>query len=68
MSHPAAITTEGIARALRDAALIVAAPGGEAYVPLFERLERELAQRARQQDAVARAKAMLGQEWKSERA
>lgn len=60
MTTRPAITTERIERALRDAALIVAAPGGDVYVPIFERLERELAQRQRQQDAVARARAMLG--------
>lgn len=61
MSRPAAITTERIERALRTIARIVAAPGGEVYAPIFERLERELAQRARQQDAVARARALLAE-------
>lgn len=53
------MTTERIERALRDVAAIVAAPGGEAYVPLFERLERELAERQSRQDAIARARAMV---------
>lgn len=52
------ITTERIERALRDIARIVAAPGGEVYVTLFERLERDLAERQRCADAVSRARAL----------
>ncbi len=54
-----AITTARIERALHAAARIVAAPGGEVYAAIFERIEGELAQRASRQDAVARARAML---------
>lgn len=57
-----AITTERIERALRDAASLVAAPGGDVYVPIFERLERELAERQNRQDAVARARALVAAE------
>lgn len=52
------ITAERIERALRAVARIVARPGGEAYIPIFERLERELAERQHQQSAVARARAI----------
>lgn len=54
----AGLSTERIERALATAARVVTAPGGEAYVPIFERLEREVADRRRQQDAVARARAI----------
>lgn len=46
-------------RALRTCARIVAAPGGEVYVPIFERLEAEIAAHAQRQDARARARALL---------
>lgn len=50
------ITTEQLERALRTAAGIVAAPGGEVYVPIFERLENELLARRRKNDARERAR------------
>lgn len=50
------ISTESLERALRTAAGIVAAPGGEVYVPIFERLESELSARQRKSDARERAK------------
>lgn len=53
------ISTERLERALRVVAGIVAAKGGEVYVPIFERLEKELADRERAQDARARARALL---------
>lgn len=53
------ITTDRLERALRTLALIVAAPDGEIYVPLFERIEAELTQRARQQGARERARAIV---------
>lgn len=55
------LTTERIERALRTVARVVAAPGGEVYAPIFERLEAELAARRRQQDAVSRARAMVAE-------
>jgi len=60
MSRP--ITTERLTRALQIAARIVTAPGGEVYVAIFERLEQELAQRARASDAVSRARIVLENE------
>ncbi len=60
MKRPDAMNAERIERALRVAARIVARPGGEAYVPIFERLERELAERQRERGAVARARAIAG--------
>lgn len=53
---PANVSTESLERALRTIAVIVAAPGGEVYVPIFERIEAELAQRQRATDARARAR------------
>lgn len=55
----APISTARLERALRTCAAVVAGRGGEAYVALFERLEAELADRARRQDARARARALL---------
>lgn len=40
-------------------AVIVAAPGGEVYAPLFERLEQELENLDRRQSVVARARALV---------
>ncbi len=59
-SAAAPINTARLERALRTCAAVVAGRGGEVYVPLFERLEAELADRARRQDARARARALLG--------
>lgn len=56
MPRAVPVTTDRIERALRDAAIIVASPGGERYVAIFERLERELARRQTADDAVARAR------------
>jgi hypothetical protein len=53
------ITTEQLQRALRTLAKLVAGKGGEAYVPFFERIEAELAQRERVRDAKERARALL---------
>lgn len=55
----AAISDERLERALRTIAGIVARPGGETYVPLFERLESEVQKRQRAQDARARARALI---------
>lgn len=57
-SPDAKITTARIERALRTIARVVAAPGGETYVPIFERLESELAARQRTTDARERARAI----------
>lgn len=59
LATTAPISTARLERALRTCAVVVAARGGEAYVALFERLEAELADRARRQDARDRAKALL---------
>jgi len=53
------ISTEQLQRALRTLAKIVTAPGGSAYVPFFERVETELAQRERVQGAIERARSLL---------
>lgn len=58
MTSAAHISDARIERALRTVAGIVAGKGGEAYVPIFERLESELFKRQRAQDARARARAM----------
>lgn len=58
MISPAPISDERLARALRTVAGIVASKGGDAYVPLFERLESEVEKRQRAQDARARARAL----------
>lgn len=55
-SPDANITTERIERGLRTIARVVAAPGGEIYLPIFERLESELADRKRIKDARTRAR------------
>lgn len=52
--HP--ITRERVQRALHFVAEIVASPGGEVYLPIFERLEAELAAIDRKTDALARAR------------
>jgi hypothetical protein len=44
--------------ALRIVAAIVARPGGEIYLPIFERLERELAAFDKAETALARARAI----------
>lgn len=54
------ITIERIERALVVVARAVATPGGEVYVPIFERIESELAQRKRAVDARSRAVALIG--------
>lgn len=57
MRHAAGtVSTDRLERALRTIAGIVAAPGGERYVAIFERLEREVQKRHGQQDAQARAR------------
>lgn len=53
------VTTERLERALRTCAQVVAQPGGETYVAIFERLEREVAERRSAQDARTRARALL---------
>lgn len=58
MSTAAPVSTERLDRALRTVARLVAGPGGEKYVPVFERLESELAARQRMSDARARARAL----------
>jgi hypothetical protein len=52
-------TRERIERALGFIAEIVAGPGGEAYLPIFERLERELAAIDAKADALGRARAIV---------
>lgn len=59
---PRKITRERVERALRICARLVAAKGGEALIPLFEQLERDLDTVTRQQDTRARALALLEQE------
>lgn len=49
---------ERIERALRFVAGIVVEPGGEVYLPIFERLERELADIDAKADALARARSI----------
>ncbi|MFM9940815.1 MAG: hypothetical protein ACKVP7_15130 [Hyphomicrobiaceae bacterium] len=53
------IPRERIERALRFIAEIAARPGGVVYLPIFERLERELAACDASMDALARARAMI---------
>lgn len=53
------VSTERLRRALRTMARIVAAPGGDKYAPLFERLESELAARQRTSDTVERARQLI---------
>jgi hypothetical protein len=55
----AEVTTEQLKQTLRTLARIVTAPRGAAYVPLFERVEAELAQREKVRDAIARARILL---------
>ena len=56
------VTRARLVRALRTMAMIVSAPGGEVYSPIFERLEQELADVDRRQSVVARAKALAQEE------
>ena len=58
-SPPHHVSTARVERALRTAARLVAGPGGDVFVPVFERMERELESRRRKSDSVARAKALL---------
>lgn len=53
------ITRARIERALEIIAAIVTGPEGDAYLPIFERLERELAVLDAKTDALARARAMI---------
>lgn len=50
------ITRARIERALQFMAMIVAGPDGDLYLPIFERLEAELAAIDRKTDALARAR------------
>lgn len=52
------ISRDRIERALRTVAEIVARPGGEIYLPIFERLERELAAIDCRLLAIERAKSL----------
>lgn len=52
------VSRERIERALRFVAAIVAEPGGEVYLPIFERLERELTDMDTKADALARARSI----------
>jgi hypothetical protein len=45
-------------RALHTVARIVGRPGGEIYLPIFERLERELAALDKAESTLARARAL----------
>lgn len=49
---------ERIERALHFIAAIVVEPDGEVYLPIFERLERELAEIDAKADALARARSI----------
>lgn len=53
------ITRARIEQALGFMAAIVAAPGGEIYLPIFERLERELVAVDAKTDALQRARSMV---------
>lgn len=55
------VSTARLRRATRIIARIVAAPGGEIYAELFERLEDEIKARERSSSAQARARAWLNQ-------
>ncbi len=58
--HPARsghVSTQRLQRALRTAAKLVAL--GDEFIPVFERIERELAERQKTNDAKSRAKALL---------
>ncbi len=57
-SPPPPITRERLERALAAVASIVAQPGGDVYVPIFERLEYELQLFNEKRSAVERARAM----------
>ena len=54
----APVSRERIECALRFVAAIVVEPGGEVYLPIFERLERELAEIDAKADALARARSI----------
>lgn len=54
------ITRARIEQALRFMANIVTGPDGEVYLPIFERLERELAAIDAKSDALQRARTMVG--------
>lgn len=58
IGHP--VTRARIERALRFMASIVAGPDGEVYLPIFERLERELAAIDAKSDSLQRARTMVG--------
>lgn len=60
-SGHAPVSTDRLDRTLRTVARIVAGPGGEKYIALFERLESEMAARERMSDARARARALAAQ-------
>jgi len=48
-----------IERALQFVATIIAGPDGEAYLPIFERLEHELSAIDAKTDALSRARALV---------
>lgn len=53
------ITRARVERALQIIAAIVTGPEGDAYLPIFERLERELAALDAKSDALARARSIV---------
>lgn len=53
------ISRARVERALHLLAMIVTETGGEVYLPIFERLERELAKIDSKADALARARKMI---------
>lgn len=53
------ITRDQLLQALHVVAEIVAGSGGEVYLPIFERLERELAAMDQTNDAIERARALM---------
>jgi hypothetical protein len=58
-AKPEAVTIERLERALATCAAIVVMDGAIA-VPIFERIERELAAARGEQDAIARARKLVG--------
>ena len=58
MTYP--ITRERLEQALKLVAAIVASPGGEIYLPIFERLERELSDIDAKSGALIRARSIAG--------
>lgn len=56
------VSTEDLEHTLRVLARLVSGVGGDAYVPLFVRVEDEIKARRASSDARSRARALLQQE------